>query len=296
MTVAIAAPRPRRTYRMRRVVIETGSLLLGAVLLVWSLTPVYNMFLIALDPEEGEIEFDGNIWPSDPSLDAFRDALSQEARYLEEFWRQFGNSLFIGLAATLLTVVIGSLASFALSRLRPQWGALWGNVGLLAYVIPASCLVIPLYRIMADFGLADSRGAVIAAQVAFATPFAIVILQQYSGLIPLELDEAARLDGASAGQIYRHIYLPLMLPAFSVVAAYALVIAWNDYIFQFVLLTSQRHTTVSMMQAQLFADTDAPWNAMMAAAIIYALPPMALFFALYRYVARRLGAVAIAGA
>jgi len=280
-----AAARSRRRARLRRSVVAAGAAAVGIVLLIWSLTPIYNMLLIALDPEEGEIEFDGNIWPPAPSLEGFRAALTQEARYLEDFWHQFGNSLYIGLMTMVLTVLIGSLASFAVSRLRFGKGMLLTNAGLLTYAIPGSCLVIPLYRIMSDYGLADNKWAVIAAQVTFATPFAIVILQQYARLIPLELDEAARLDGASAGQIYWRVYLPLMMPALVVVASYALVIAWNDYVYQFVLLTASRNTTVSIMQAQLFADTDAPWNAMMAAAIIYAMPPVVLFFVLHRYVA-----------
>ncbi len=72
-------------------------MVLGVVILIWSLAPVYNMFLIALDPEEGEIEFDGNLWPPEPSLEGFRAVVTQEARYLEDFWHQFGNSLYIGL-------------------------------------------------------------------------------------------------------------------------------------------------------------------------------------------------------
>jgi len=74
----------------------------------------------------------------------------------------------------------------------------------------------------------------------------------------------------------------LMVPALAVVATYALVLAWNDYLYQFILLSSERHMTAAVMQAQLFDDADAPWNAMMAAAIIYALPPIAIFFALRR--------------
>ena len=94
MSIALAFPQPaRRRYRLRRVLIEAGSMLLGVVILIWSLAPVYNMFLIALDPEEGEIEFDGNLWPPAPSLDSFRDVITQEAWYLEDFWHQFGNSL-----------------------------------------------------------------------------------------------------------------------------------------------------------------------------------------------------------
>ena len=89
--------RGRRGYRLRQRLIETGSVVLVIAILIWSLAPVYNMFLIALDPEEGEIEFAGNLWPPEPSLESFRAVITQEARYLETFWHQFGNSLFIGL-------------------------------------------------------------------------------------------------------------------------------------------------------------------------------------------------------
>jgi multiple sugar transport system permease protein len=288
MSIALASPQPaRRRYRLRRVLTEAGSAMLGVVLLIWSLLPVYNMLLIALDPEEGEIEFAGNLWPTEPSLSGFRDVVTQEARYLEDFWHQFGNSLYIGLATMALTVLIGSLASFAVSRLRLSKGSMLTNVALLTYAIPASFLIVPFYRIVHGYGLSDNLWAVIAAQVTFATPFAILILQLYGSFIPLELDDSARVDGASPIQMYLRIYLPLMIPALAVVAIYALLLAWNDYLYQAVLL-SLRNMTVSMTQGQLFADVDAEWNAMMAAAIIYVLPPIALLFALRRYVAASL--------
>jgi multiple sugar transport system permease protein len=285
MSIAVASGRRvRRRSRLRRVVAEIASIMLGIVLLIWSLLPVYNMLLIALDPEEGEIEFAGNIWTSEPSLGGFRAVVTQEARYLEHFWQQFANSLFVGLSTMVLTALIGSLASFAVSRLRLSKGSLLTNAALLTYAIPASFLIVPYYRIMHAYGLSDSLWAVIAAQVTFATPFAILILQLYAGLIPYNLDDAARIDGASAVQLYLRIYLPLMTPALAVVASYALLLAWNDYLYQAVLL-SVRNMTVSVVQGQVFIDVDAPWNAMMAAAIIYVLPPIALLISLRRYIA-----------
>jgi multiple sugar transport system permease protein len=257
--------------------------MLSVVVVMWSLAPVYNMFLIALDPEEGEIEFDGNLWPPEPSLEGFRAVVTQEARYLEDFWHQFGNSLFIGVLSMLLTVAIGSLASFAVSRIRLSKGSLLNNAALLTYAIPASFLIVPYFRIMHSYGLSNNLWSVIAAQVTFATPFAILILQLYGSLVPFELDDAARVDGASVFQVYGRIYLPLMMPALAVVAIYALLLAWNDYLYAAVLL-AVRNMTVAVTQGQLFTDTDAPWNAMMAAAIIYVLPPIALLFALRRYV------------
>jgi len=286
VSIALASPRlaPRR-YRLRRRLTEAVSAMLAIVLLVWSLIPIYDMLLIALDPEEGEIEFSGNIWPAEPSLDGFRVVLMQDDRYLETFWQQFGNSLYVGVLTMLLTVLIGSLASFAVGRMRLGKGSLIINAALLTYLVPASFLIFPFHRIMYTYGLSDNFWAVIAAHTTFATPFALLILQQYARLVPLELDDAARVEGASAAQVYLHIYVPLMMPALAVVAIYALLFAWNDYLYQLVLLASPRNLTVAVSQAQLFDDNDAPWNAMMAAGIIYALPPIAIFFALRRYIA-----------
>jgi multiple sugar transport system permease protein len=144
-----------RRHRRRRVLIEAGSVMLAVILLIWSLIPVYNMFLIALDPEEGEVEFTGNIWPPEPSLDAFGVVLTQADRYLEHFWQQFGNSLFIGLMTMLLTVLIGSLAGFAASRMRLGKGSLITNTALVTYVLPAAFLTIPFYLVVHSYGLSN---------------------------------------------------------------------------------------------------------------------------------------------
>jgi len=280
MRFALAEVTPARR---RRLFTDASSMGLGVVLLVWSLAPIYNMLLIALDPDDGEVQFEGNLWPPEPSLSSFHEVVTQQARYLENFWQQFGNSVYIGLCTMLLTVLIGSLASFAVSRLRLRNGSLVTNAALLTYAVPASFLIVPYYWIMHRYGLLDSLWSVIAAQVAFATPFAVLILLLYGRLIPHEFDDAARVEGASAVQVYLQIYLPLMTPALAIVALYALLLAWNDYLYQATLL-SVRNMTISVTQGQLFEDVDAPWNAMMAAAILYVLPPIALLAALRRYV------------
>lgn len=285
--------RPR--YRRRRVLAEVASVALGVVLLIWSLTPVYNMLLIALDRDDGDIEFEGIIWPPDPSLHSFYTVLTQGYWLVEDFWHQFGNSFFIGLMTMSLTVLIGSLASFALGRMRLSKGRLLVNAPLLTYAVPASFLVIPFFRLMASYGLSNSLWAIIAANVTFASPYAILILQQYAKLIPIELDEAARVDGASPVQVYRHIYLPLMAPALAAVGTYALLLAWNEYLYQYLLLSSTRNMTVAVAIAQFFNSDEAPWNYMMATAIIYSLPPIVVFYALRRYMAAGLTRGAVKG-
>ena len=113
----------------------------------------------------------------------------------------------------------------------------------------------------------------------FATPYAIFIFQEYGRSIPIELDESARIDGASPLVIYLRIYLPLMTPALVAVGTYALLLAWNEYLYQFLLLSNKRSMTVPVALAQFLNSDVAPWNYMMATAIIYALPPIAIYYA-----------------
>jgi multiple sugar transport system permease protein len=285
--------RPRR--RLQRALADVASVTLVVVLLIWSLTPVYNMLLIALDPDEGDIEFEGIIWPPDPSLHSFQAVVTQGYWLVEDFWRQFGNSCFIGLMTMLLTTSIGSLASFALGRMRLSRSWLLANAPLATYAVPASFLVIPFSRLMASYGLSNSLWAIVAANVTFATPYAILILQQYARLIPIELDEAAQVDGASPVQVYRRVYLPLMAPALAAVGTFALLLAWNEYLYQYVLLSSTRSMTVAVAIAQFFNSDEAPVNYMMATALIYSLPPIVIFFALRRYMAAGLTRGALKG-
>jgi multiple sugar transport system permease protein len=148
---------------------------------------------------------------------------------------------------------------------------------------------------MTSYGLSNTLWAIIAANVTFATPYAIWILQPYARLIPIELDEAAQVDGASPVQVYRRVYLPLMMPALAAVGTYALLLAWNEYLYQYVLLSSTRNMTVAVAIAQFFNSDEAPWNYMMATALIYSLPPIVIFYALRRYMAAGLTRGALKG-
>jgi multiple sugar transport system permease protein len=292
MSIAPAAgPTPRR---LRRLVRNAGAGLLTVVLLLWWLLPVYNMLLIALDPD-GKTEFTGDIWPTAPTLEAFRAVLFQRYWYLQDFWHQFGNSFFIGIATMALTVLISSLAGYALGRTRLGNGSAISTITLVVYIVPAYFLVIPFYRLMWSYGLLDSLWAVIAADVTLAVPYAVIILQWYGRLIPMELDEAARIDGASPGQVYARIYLPLMAPALAAVGTFALLTAWNEYLYQFILLSSPRNKTVAITLATFFDNEDTPWNYPVAASLLYALPPIVLFFAVRRYIAAGLTRGALRG-
>ena len=275
-----ALSRAHSSVRRRRYLNNAGTVVLSVVLVVWSLAPIYNMVLISLEPE-GDV-FNDHIWPTVPSVESFWGVLTQGHWYLEHFWHQFANSFYIGTMVTFFALLFGSLTSFAIGRMRIRYGWLVSNAALLTYVIPASFLAIPFYRIMQNYGLADNPWSVIAALVAFATPYAIFVFQEYGRSIPIEVDESARIDGASPPQIYLRIYLPLMAPALVAVGTYALLLAWNEYLYQFLLLSSKASMTVPVALAQFISSDQSPWNYMMATAVIYALPPVAIYYAFRR--------------
>jgi multiple sugar transport system permease protein len=274
----IASP---QYYRLQRMLKEAGCIALGIVLLIWSLLPIYNIIAVALSNHDDL--FSGSIWPAHPSLHSFVIVFTEGFWYLENFWHQFGNSFYVALATTFFTLLIGSLASFTVGRMHLRQGWLLSNAALMTYVIPASFIAIPFYRIMQLYGLGNNLWSVIAAYVAFATPYAIFIFSQYGKSIPMELDESARIDGANPLQIYFRIYLPLMAPALVAVGTYALLLAWNDYLYQFLLLSTQQSMTVAVALAQFLNSDEAPWNYMMATAIVYAVPPMILYYGLRSY-------------
>jgi multiple sugar transport system permease protein len=266
----------RRAARRWRYVTNAGAALLSAVILVWTLTPIYNIIMVSLE-SEGDVAVT-TIWPAQPSAASFWVVLTEGHWYLEAFWHQFGNSVFLAAMVTLLVLLIGSLTSFSISRMRIRNGWMITNAALLTYVIPGSFLAIPFYLIMNRYGMQNNPWSVIAVLVTFTTPYAIFIFQEYGRSIPLELDESARIDGASPVQIYFRIYLPLMAPALVAVGTYALLAAWNEYLYQFLLLSNDRSMTVAVALGKFLNSDVAPWNYMMATAIIYALPPLATYY------------------
>ncbi len=274
---AQARPAARRVnYRLRRSLTEAGAVGLGILIVIWSIAPIYNMVIVALEAHDNV--FSSHVFPPDPTLKSFWIVLTEGYWYLDYFWHQYANSIYLGGMTVFLTLLIASLTSFSIGRMRIRHGWLVTNAALLTYMIPASFLAIPFYRIMQAYGLGNNVWSVIAALVTFATPYSIFVFQQYGRSIPIELDEAARIDGASPFQIYYRIYLPMMAPALVAVGTFALLLAWNDYLYQFLLLSSKQSMTVPVALAQFLNSDESPWNLMMATAIVYAVPPVLVYY------------------
>jgi multiple sugar transport system permease protein len=269
------------TLSLRGVATEAKLLLIGIPVFLWTILPIYHLFLFAISPNESALS--GRLWPDHPTLQNFTIVFNQQHYFLNHFWLQFWNSLVIALAAGGLTLAIATAAAFAISRLHVRGGRLVMNLALFTYFIPAAFLAVPMYKAMGVYGLLNNQWALILAMVTLASPYAIWVLKQASDKLPYELDEAAVMDGASAPQLFRLVYLPLMMPSLVAVGTYALLLAWNEYLFAFLLLSKDTDITLPVALGNFLSADDSPWELLMATGLIYALPPAAIYYAFRRY-------------
>ena len=272
---------------------EAKLLLIGIPVLLWTMLPIYHLFLFAISPKDSA--FAGNLWPAHPTLRSFEIVLGQKHYFLTNFWVQLGNSAVVAAATGVITLTVATFAAFAISRLRVKGGRTVMNLALFTYLIPAAFLAVPMYRTMGLYGLLNSRIALIFAMVTVASPYAIWVLKQASDKLPYELDEAAVMDGASPMQLFRMVYLPLMLPSLVAVGIYALLLAWNEYLFAFLLLSRDIDITLPVALGNFLAADDSPWELLMTTGLLYALPPAAIYYIFKRYMVSGLTAGAMKG-
>ncbi|HKS61043.1 MAG TPA: carbohydrate ABC transporter permease [Xanthobacteraceae bacterium] len=275
----------------REIATEAKLLLIGIPVLIWTLLPIYHLMLFAISPKESA--FSGKLWPDNPTLRNFGIVFRQEHFYLHHFWEQFWNSLVIAVATGVITLLVATAAAFAISRLKVKGGRAIMNLALFTYFIPAAFLAVPMYRTMGLYGLLNSQWALILAMVTIAAPYAIWVLKQASDKLPVELDEAAIVDGASPMQLFRLVYIPLMMPSLVAVGTYALLLAWNEYLYAFLLLSKDTNVTLAVALGNFLAADDSPWELLMTTGLIYALPPAAIYYVFRRYMVSGLTAGAV---
>lgn len=275
----------------RNVSGEAKLLLVGIPLLIWTLLPIYHLCLFAFSDKQSA--FSGNLWPTNPTIRNFEIVFGQKHYFLTHFWRQLWNSVFIAGMTGILTLLIATFAAFAISRLKVRGGRTVLNMALFTYFIPAAFLAVPMFRTMGLYGLLGSQWALILAMVAIAAPYAIWVLKQASDKLPLELDEAAIMDGASAPQLFRLVYLPLMGPSLVAVGIYSILLAWNEYLYAFLLLSRDTSLTLPVALGNFMAADDSPWELLMTTGLIYALPPAAIYYVFRRYMVSGLTAGAV---
>ncbi len=262
---------------------------LGIILLVL-LFPFYWMALTSIKPDEQLLDLEkfNPFWTPTPTLKHIYKLLF-ETKYLAWLW----NTMYVAIAATILSILASVLAAYAMVRLRYK-GAQWvGGAIFLAYLIPPSILFIPLSTVVFQYGLFDTPFALILTYPTILIPFSTWLLMGYFKTIPYELEECALIDGASRWQILTKIVLPLAVPGLISAFIFCFTLCWNEFIYALTFISSTHNKTVPVAIVNEFTDGDIyRWGSLMAGALVGSLPLVVLYaFFVEHYVSAMTGAI-----
>jgi len=221
----------------------------------------------------GQIAAQPLAWPDPWVFDNYTTILRSDT-----FWRSFGNSVLIAALTTTLTVIVSSLAAFALARIRFRGNAAVFNIFALGLLFPLAVAILPLFLLLHDLGLQNSPWGIVLPQVAFAIPISIIILRPFFRSIPAELEDAARIDGCSSFGFFWRVLLPLSRPALATVSVLAIVTTWNAFLLPLIILNGADQWTLPLgvmnFSTQYVSD-----QARILAFTVVALVPAVLFYA-----------------
>ncbi len=258
--------------------------------LIFVLFPFVWMIVTAFKSEL-QMQQRVSLWWPDPWTWEQFDMLLTRTQY--PLW--FRNTVFVATITTALSVLFAALGGYALARLRFRGAGGLTTVLLITYLLPASLMFIPMYRILTTLGAINSHMALILTYPTFLMPFATWVMLGYYRSIPEDLEEAAMIDGADRFTAFWRITLPLALPALLSVTLFAFTNAWNEFLFAFVFLTSERLITLPVgLQKLVFADLY-PYGQLMAASIIMSIPVVIVYISSQRFLVEGLTAGSVKG-
>ncbi len=224
-----------------------------------------------------------------PTLENYRAVIEED-----KLDRYLGNSLFVGLVSTLLTLVLGCMAAYGLARFRFPGRQAVAYTTLLLRTVPLAVLAIPVFMIWSEWSLVNSLWGLILLYVAVNLPFTIWLLYGFVLQVPLELEEAAMMDGCGPFQVFTKVLLPLLGPGLAAASIFTFRIAWNEFILALVL--TDRQTRTLPVAASLFiTDIGVDWGKVMAMTSLIAIPPLIFTFIAARQIITGLTAGAVKG-
>jgi arabinogalactan oligomer/maltooligosaccharide transport system permease protein len=235
-------------------------------------------------------------FPSTLTLENFEHLFGARGGHGEYlFLRQTLNSVVTALATTVVGVVLSCTAAYALSRFRFPGRKAGLTTFLVVQMFPATLLLLPLYVILDKLGLLNSMVGLVLVYSTTAIPFCVWTLKGYFDSLPRELEEAARIDGASAWTIFRKIMLPLARPGIAVTALFSFMTAWNEFIMASTFMTDESRYTLPVLIQSSVGQHTADYGLFAAGAIVTSVPVMVAFYVLQRFLVGGLTAGAVKG-
>jgi ABC-type glycerol-3-phosphate transport system permease component len=240
--------------------------------------PLFWMIASSFKPRTELYAFPPTFFPTIPTFDNYVELLTKTS-----FSTYFKNSMIVAVGATFLSMVIGSLGGYALSRFRYPGFTAFSRLTLLAYMLPSIMLVIPLYVTIGNLGLVDTLESLIITNTTFTLPFALWLMRAYFATIPIELEEAAMIDGATRFQAIMKVVIPLGIPGIVSTSIFAFTHSWNEYLYALVFIHSDSLRTLPPgMGTFIQMDSVYQWGVLMAGSVLITIPVLIFYMLVQR--------------
>ncbi|MGA2378254.1 MAG: carbohydrate ABC transporter permease [Spirochaetia bacterium] len=258
---------------MRSILRAVGILLL----LLFVLAPFAEMLSMALKGPKEQFVIPPTFLPRHATVENFVDAWNQP-----NFSRYFLNSLAVTISTTLLVSVIAIFGAYGFTRLKFRGRGFFFVIILFSQMFCLAAIMVPLYRILGNLGLIDTYAGLVIAYVGFNVPVGVWLLRSFLVSIPLELEEAALVEGCTKLKAFVRVVLPLMRSGIGATAAYIFFVSWQEFLFALIFMTSQNHRTLPVGILDFVGQYETNWGNLMAASILVIIPVFVIFIFLQR--------------
>ena len=293
-TGARAAARVRVRKPLRKRLARVPFYLLIAAIFVYTVFPFFWAIRSSITPDGDLFSTPLQYFPDHPTLAHYREVLSSG-----EFQRALINSTIVAGAVTLISLVLGSIASYALGRFSFRGRGFAMYLMLSLTIFPQIAILGALFTLINDFGLYNTLPALIFSDLILTLPFTVWVLTSFMAALPKDLEEAAYVDGATPLQVFYKVLLPLVAPGLVTVGLLAFITAWNEYLYALSFTQDPEHHTITVAITTFTSGKgntfEQPWGQIMAATVVVTIPLIVLTLMLQRRILAGLTAGAVKG-
>lgn len=270
--------------------------------------PLVWAFFTSMKPKEEIFLWPPTLWPETWTLENYRALLEGKDAYFQAgaasgtavppsafFLDWFVNSLIVTIGTTIISTVVSTLAAYSLTRFRFPGQRAVPYLALIGYMVPSIIFVFPMFLVMADLRLTDTLLSLILGYVCITLPFCMWLMWAFFRGVPIEIEEAALVDGASRLRVFWEIVLPTAWPGIVAAAIFTLIVSWNDYLFGRVFMNAMENLPLTVGVMHFFDGTHVDWGLMMASSVLMTVPMALLFMLLQRHLVAGFGAGAVKG-
>lgn len=270
--------------------------------------PLIWAFFTSMKPKDEIFLWPPTLWPETWTLENYRALLEGRDAYFQAgaahastpppsafFIDWFVNSVIVTIGTTVISTVVSTLAAYSLTRFRFPGQRAVPYLALIGYMVPSIIFVFPMFLVMADLRLTDTLLSLILGYVCITLPFCMWLMWAFFRGVPIEIEEAALVDGASRLRVFWEIVLPTAWPGIVAAAIFTLIVSWNDYLFGRVFMNSMENLPLTVGVMHFFDGTHVDWGLMMASSVLMTVPMALLFMLLQRHLVAGFGAGAVKG-